>query len=401
MIFRKRDAGRYSCVLFLFAAACSSAPSGPSGSTGGATASAPLAATASSEVEAAAGRIGIESTGSIAAPRPVSPATNAVIRNQDQPVTLVVSNAIVTKPGGTTYTFEVATDIGFATKVQTKDAVAEGSGTTSVRLDALPAARDYYWHARAQGAGTTGVFGATFKFTVGPAITLNQPVPIAPLTNAQTSARPALRVANVVRTGPAGVITYRFEISTVSTFTSVLVSGTVSEGINETGFIPTADLPTTGTLFWRATAIDAANGVSSTPSAIQSFTASRPSQAEIIAAQLRVPLWPGAVPPGSVGHATMGDDPALGVGWAIQTLYYAPGNVLFQSPDIEMLRYFDLFDRDFQPDGRNGLAERERIPDGRAVVPAAGESGARSEVRVHRRARQGLRQWDLGPRAED
>ena len=53
--------------------------------------------------------------------------------------------------------------------------------------DALPAARDYYWHARAQGAGTTGVFGATFKFTVGPAITISQPVPIAPLTGAQTN----------------------------------------------------------------------------------------------------------------------------------------------------------------------------------------------------------------------
>jgi hypothetical protein len=139
-----------------FAAACSSASSSPSGSSDGG------------------------STGSIAAPVPLLPATNAVIRNQDQPVTVVVQNAVVTKPGGTTYTFEVATDIGFASKVQTKDAVAEGNATTGVRLDTLPAARDYYWHARAQGAGTTGVFGATFKFTVGPAIVINAPVLIAP-----------------------------------------------------------------------------------------------------------------------------------------------------------------------------------------------------------------------------
>ena len=68
-----------------------------------------------------------------------------------------------------------SSDIGFASKVQTKDAVAEGNATTGVRLDTLPAARDYYWHARAQGAGTTGVFGATFKFTVGPAIVINAP----------------------------------------------------------------------------------------------------------------------------------------------------------------------------------------------------------------------------------
>ena len=259
-------------------AACSTAPAGPSGSSGGNPA-APAAA-ASSEVESGDGRIGIESTGSIAAPRPVSPATNAVIRNQDQPVVLVVSNAVVTKPGGTTYTFEVATDLGFASKVQTKDAVPEGTGTTAVGLDPLPAGRDYYWHARAQGAGTTGLYGATFKFTVGPAITINAPVPIAPLTNAQTSTRPALRVVNAVRTGPAGAITYRFEISTVSSFVSILMTGTNSEGVNETGFIPPTDLPSTGLLFWRAIAFDLANGVSSPPSAVQSFSAARPSQAE-------------------------------------------------------------------------------------------------------------------------
>lgn len=326
MIFRKLDAGRYACALFLFtfAAACNSTPSGPSGSG--------------------------DSTGSIAAPRPMTPATNAVIRNQDQPVTLVVQNAVVTQPGGTTYTFEVATDIGFATKVQTKDGVAEGTGTTGVRLDALPAARDYYWHVRAQGAGTTGVFGATFKFSVGPAITINAPVPIAPLNGAQTGTRPTFRVANAVRTGPAGALTYRFEISTVSTFASILVAGTSAEGVNETGFIPPVDLPTTGTLFWRAVATDVANNVASPASAVQSFTANRPSQAETLAAQLGVPLWPGAVPTGSVGHATMGNDIAFGAGWAIQTLYYAPGNVHFQSPDIEMLRLFDLFDRGYHPD---------------------------------------------------
>jgi hypothetical protein len=337
MIFRKRDAGRYSCVLLLFAAACSTAPAGPSGASG-------------------------ESTGSIAAPRPVSPATNAVIRNQDQPVVLVVSNAVVTKPGGTTYTFEVATDLGFASKVQTKDAVPEGTGTTAVGLDALPAGRDYYWHVRAQGAGTTGVFGTTFKFTVGPAIAINAPLPIAPLTNAQTSPRPALRVANAVRTGPAGAITYRFEISTVSSFASILMTGTNSEGVNETGFIPLTDLPTSVILFWRAVAFDLANGVSSAPSAVQSFSASRPSQAETVAVELGQPLWPGQVPTGTVGHATMGNDIAFGAGWAIQTLYYAPGNVHFQSPDIEMLRLFDLLDRGFDPDGATAWMNQHGYP---------------------------------------
>jgi hypothetical protein len=280
------------------------------------------------------------------APRPLTPANNALIANAAQPVTLILQNAVVTKPGGATYTFEVATDPAFTTKVQIKDNVAEGSsGQTGVTLDALASAKDYYWRARGTGGGTAGVFGVVYKFTIGPAITLNPPVPIGPLTGAQTSTRPALRVTNATRQGTLGPITYRFEISTTSTFASTFVTGSNTEGINETGFIPTTDLPSTVTLFWRATAIDAASGTTSAPSAVQSFTASQPpSQASIIAAQLGVVLWPGNQPPGTNGQAVLGDN------WDLQTLHHLPTNTFFQSPTLEMVRFFDLFDRGIDPD---------------------------------------------------
>jgi hypothetical protein len=288
---------------------------------------------------------------SIGAPLPLTPANGAAIKNADQPVTLVVQNAAISTPtAATTYTFEIASDATFGTKMQTKTGVAEGTGQTTVKLDALPAGKDYYWHVLATSGSTTGIFGAPSKFTISPAILINTPVPISPLTGQATDLRPALRVTNVGKTGPAGVITYKFEIASNAAFSPLVATATVAEGINETGFIPTSDLPINATFFWRATAIDAANGVTSAPSAVQSFTTNKPSQAAVIAAQLGVPLWPGAQPPGSVGHATMGNDAALGVGWAIQTLHYAPGNVNFQSPDIEMLRLFDLFDRGFDPD---------------------------------------------------
>jgi len=103
------------------------------------------------------------------------------------------------------------------------------------------------------------------------------------------------------------------------------------------------DLPTRARLFWRAFAFDAANAVTSPSSAVQSFTAI-PSQAEGVAQELGVALWPGIKPPGTVGHATMGDN------WRVQTLHYLPANVFFRSPDIEMLRIFDLLDRGFGPD---------------------------------------------------
>jgi hypothetical protein len=293
---------------------------------------------------------------STAAPQLLTPANGAQVANQTQPVTLVVQNAAASK-AGTTYTFEVASDIALTTKVQTKDGVAEGSnGQTSVTLDALPAAKDYYWRARAQAPGGTGVFSDLFKFTVGAAISLAAPAPIAPLTNTETNPRPILRVTNASRSGSAGAITYKFEVARDSAFGSIIVTGTNTEGVAETGFILTSDLPTRVPLFWRATASDAANAVTSSPSAVQSFTALPFSQAETVAQQLGVVLWPSKVPPGAVGHATMGDN------WQVQTLYYRPGNVLFQSPDVEMLRVFDLLDRGFDPDGAAGWMNTNGYP---------------------------------------
>jgi len=338
-----RLSGVFCLALGFTAAACTtSAPTQPS---------TPGAATVAADL-----------TASIVAPRPSTPANNSQIRNAEQPVVLIVQNAVSTRPG-VTYTFEVATDSGFASKVQTKDGVAEGSGgLTGTKLDALTPARDYYWHARATSGGTTGLFSATFKFTVGPAITINTPSPIGPLSNTTTTPRPAFRVTNATRSGPAGAITYRFEVANSAAFTTIVASATVAEGINETGFIPSSDLPIGATLFWRATAIDAANGISSAPSEAQNFTTKQFSQAELIALQLGVALWPGAVPPGAIGHATMGAAGPFGVGWNVQTLYYAPQNVTFQSPDIEMLRFFDLFDRGFDPDAAIGWMNTNGYP---------------------------------------
>src|SRR6266851_6722584 len=175
------------------------------------------------------------STASVAAPRPVTPTDLAQIAYNAQPLTLVAQNAIVTQPGGTTYTFEVATDAAFANKVQTRPGVAEGGGNqTSLTLATLGPSTTYYWHAQATAGGTKGVFGAAFQLTVGPQITISAPTPVAPANGANTSTQPTLTVANAARTGPAGVITYRFDISTTATFASVAVTGTVAEGTTTT-----------------------------------------------------------------------------------------------------------------------------------------------------------------------
>jgi hypothetical protein len=282
---------------------------------------------------------------SIGAAPLVQPSDGAQIANTSQPIILSVQNATQTGSGVVTYTFEVASDAAFASKVQTKSGVAQGSGQTNVMLDALTPGKDYYWHARAQTSATTGSFGGSYKFTVGADITISAPVPVLPSNGSETAVRPTFSVANSDRQGPFGTIVYMFEVSSSSSFNAVAATGTVNEGSGRTSFTPSADLTPGQSYFWRATAKDQTNNVSSPASAVQSFTTGAKTPQGDLAAQLGVTLWPNAQPPGSVGHATLGDN------WNVQTLHHLPTNTFFASPTLEMLRFFDLFDRGYDPQG--------------------------------------------------
>ena len=113
----------------------------------------------------------------VTTPALLAPANGAQIANLKQPVTLTINNAFVTDSSAAVlYTFEVATDAAFATKVQTPTA-SPGNGQTSVVLPTLPAGQNYFWHARATGGSTVGVFSATRSFTVGAALALVDPDP--------------------------------------------------------------------------------------------------------------------------------------------------------------------------------------------------------------------------------
>ena len=57
-------------------------------------------------------------------PCSIAASEHSQVRNADQPIALVVTNAVSTKTG-LTYTFEVATDVAFASKAQTSDAIPE------------------------------------------------------------------------------------------------------------------------------------------------------------------------------------------------------------------------------------------------------------------------------------
>lgn len=216
---------------------------------------------------------GASVTASVTVPVPVSPAANATVANSSQPVTLVVQNAAATT-GTPSYSFEVATDVNFASKVQTKDGIAQGtSGQTSVRLDALAPGRDYYWRARVISEGTTGAYSVVAKFTVGPAITVDPPGLVAPADGATEGGQVYFTASNAGRGGPVGPLAYKFEISTSSAFSTVLFTATVPEGNGQTRWNPTG-LQNNTTYYWRVTAVDTASGAQSAPSVVRRLVTS-------------------------------------------------------------------------------------------------------------------------------
>ena len=213
-------------------------------------------------------------TASIVAQAGVSPASGATIRYIDQPVTLTVNNAVVTGTSAPTYTFEVSTDSAFNTKVQTKSGVVAGTTQTSVKLDQLAGSSDYYWHAKAVAGGTDGAWGPAYKFSVGAPIVINAPSPVSPVSNAGTNALPTFTMTNAQRSGPAGAITYRIEVSTSPAFSPIVLAATVNEGIGSTSYTAATELPAETNLYWRVTALDSVNGISSPVSSTGTFQTS-------------------------------------------------------------------------------------------------------------------------------
>jgi hypothetical protein len=181
--------------------------------------------------------------------------------------------------------------------------------------------------------------------TSTPSIVINAPTPASPSDGTSAVGWPTLTVNNATRTGPAGAITYRFDVSTASDFSNIIVTASVPEGAGQTSFTPNVlPLPADQTtLYWRAVAIDAQNAVQSSPSTTQSFKENNPpSKAAQIAQQQGRTLWSGAVPPGTPGQATMGK------GWDVTQLVSFDG-VQFLSPEVDELQWFDCVDRGMAP----------------------------------------------------
>jgi hypothetical protein len=172
---------------------------------------------------------------------------------------------------------------------------------------------------------------------------LAAPIPVSPLSNATVGTRPVLTVVNAVRTGTlTGTVTYTFDVADNPGFSSLIATGSAPEGSGVTAFTLAVDLAGGKTYYWRAAAIDVADGVTSPASPSQGVTTVNLSTAGKIASQEGLTLWPGVQPPGTPGQANLGD------GWDVVSTADFMGNP-FVSPTLENLRVFDLLDRGMNP----------------------------------------------------
>jgi len=201
------------------------------------------------------------------------------------------------------------------------------------------------------GLATAGACGssptqptATPTPTAAPVV-LSAPATVSPANGASKIGWPTFTVNNAAKSGAAGAITYKFDISTSSSFATIAITGTVPETPNQTSYTPPASTaaPAQGTLYWRATAIDATNNVTSPASASQTFVYLANTPQNQLALQAGYVLWPNAQPTGTYGHAT------LGPGWDVGMRTSFNG-VTFLSPEIEQLRVYDLIDLGYDPD---------------------------------------------------
>jgi hypothetical protein len=229
--------------------ACEKSPARP-------TAVESTAASASAATDA---RTGVTLT----SPVILSPAENAPIKFGNQPIPLVIRNAVTTGRSALTYTFEVATDSGFGSMVFSKDNVSQGAnGQTSFAIDKLPGDKVYYWRARSNSRGTAGPNTRTRAFSIGPEATLQTPDQNAPADNGTAPESPVLSVNNVQRSGPTGQISYHFEISEQQDFSSIVYSGNEDERSDQRVTSHTVQTRLDEkSYFWRVQAIDSATAV--------------------------------------------------------------------------------------------------------------------------------------------
>ena len=193
----------------------------------------------------------------ITAPRLIQPAQGTKLKESQQPITLLVENSSSTGVRPVAYTFEVAADTTFETKMYARSGVLPGAdGRTGVTVDRLESGRGYYWRVRAEDGANSSAY-STANFELLPKPQLDPPPPQAPVNSTQTaSRRPELVVGVSARNAAIGNVTYEFQLALDPAFAAIVATSARSEAGGTTSFTPDADLSPNTTYYWRVRATD-------------------------------------------------------------------------------------------------------------------------------------------------
>lgn len=206
-------------------------------------------------------------------PSAVSPADGQQFKFSEQPIKLVVANAVTTGSSTPGYAFDVATDGAFANIVFSKGGASVANGNQQTQaVDKLGGAKTYFWRARATVGDAQGLNSKVRSFSIGPEVILQTPSLAAPSQNGTVNGTGVLVTNNVGHSGPVTQISYKFDVSDSTGFGSIVFSTTVAEQSGaQTSATIDANLANNGTYFWRVQAIDSGSGVTSAFSSVFSF----------------------------------------------------------------------------------------------------------------------------------
>ena len=194
----------------------------------------------------------------ITAPRMVEPAQGAKYKESQQPIRLLIENAHSSGVRPLYYSFEVASDSEFQSKMFARSQVPPGGdGRTTVALDRLELGRSYYWRARAEDGANTGPY-VTAQFEVLPRPTLGPPRLISPINNERTATRqPTLSAGRPDRNAAVGSLVYEFHVATDSAFSQIVATNLTDETGDSTRFTTPTPYAPDRQHYWRVRAADA------------------------------------------------------------------------------------------------------------------------------------------------
>lgn len=195
----------------------------------------------------------------ISAPRPLEPASGALISGDSQPITLLLENSSSTGQRPLNYSFEVASDAGFSNMVFLREGVTPGeNGRTALTLpSALGSGRGYYWRAKAQDGANTGPYSTSVAFNVFTPVSFGKPGLTSPVAGEKISSyTPEFRIINAPRTGNPGLVSYVIEVATNGAFAGIIAAWQFPEQPNETRFTAASGLPPGTIFYWRVRAFE-------------------------------------------------------------------------------------------------------------------------------------------------